>query len=170
MRHNRVSLFVPPRIFYRNSWRDLKDSLGKSPVFNLHATRFEKPYLLLDCQSWLSVLSFHKKRKPPKFERRPKPRGLRGCADWHYTRFLSLEARTCRKKFFRVVGWRTASSASRPISRPCAHPPFRDPLTKFRAYHRILLSQRYTTAAGKSDRRSAKSFSGNIHQGGCEIG
>ena len=36
------------------------------------------------------------------------------------------------------------------------HPPFRDPLPMSRAYRRILLSQRYTTAAGKSDSRNAK--------------
>ena len=55
------------------------------------------------------------------------------------------------------VGRCTASSAPRSIFRPCAHAPFRDPLPMFRAYRRILLSQRYTTVAGKSDRRSANS-------------
>ena len=37
------------------------------------------------------------------------------------------------------------------------HPPFRDPLPKLHIHRHILLSLRYTTAAGKSDRRSANS-------------
>ena len=52
---------------------------------------------------------------------------------------------------------RTASSARRPVTRPCAHARFRDPLPKFYAYRRILHLLRYTTAAGESDRRSANS-------------
>ena len=66
------------------------------------------------------------------------------------------------------VGWRTASSAPRPTSRPCAHSPFRDPLPIFRAYRRILLSLRYTTAAGKSDRQSANSATRMIER--CTLG
>ena len=37
------------------------------------------------------------------------------------------------------------------------HPPFRDPLPKLHVHRRNLLSLRYTTAAEKSDKRSANS-------------